>query len=57
MPEILELAVESLRRERLLDATNVAYALLKASPKDWQNELTERGTWEATLADGQDASP
>jgi hypothetical protein len=54
MPELLELAVEQLRRERLLRATNAAYQSLRDDPREWQAHLSERKQWEATLADGQD---
>ena len=56
MPEMLDQAVESLRRQRLLDSANEAYARLKQDPKQWQAELEERALWEATLADGQGTS-
>lgn len=56
MPEVLDQAVESLRRQRLLEAANEAYARLKQDPKQWQAELEERALWEATLADGQGRS-
>lgn len=56
MPEILEQAVEQLRRQRLLRATNDAYQALRDNPREWQAEVAEREQWEATLADGQDVS-
>lgn len=52
MPEVLEEAVEALRRQRILNATNEAYAKLKADPKAWAAELAEREAWDATTADG-----
>jgi predicted transcriptional regulator len=52
MPEILEQAIESLRRQRLLDASNAAYAALKQDAKGWKAELDERALWDATLSDG-----
>jgi predicted transcriptional regulator len=54
MPDVLELAVETLRRERLLDATNQAFAALKADPKTWKAEQAERAAWESTLKDGME---
>ena len=51
MPEVLDEAVESLRRARLLDETNRAYTGLRSDPKAWQAELAERAAWEATLGD------
>lgn len=53
MPDVLEQAIESLRRQKFLEATNDAYARLKQDPKQWRAELEERKAWEATLADGQ----
>lgn len=54
MPEVLEQAVESFRREVFLDAADAAYAALKRDAKAWQAELEERAIWEVTFADGQD---
>jgi predicted transcriptional regulator len=51
MPDILEQAVEALRRQRLLDDTNRAYAGLRKNPKAWRAELAERAEWDATLSD------
>jgi hypothetical protein len=54
MQEILEKAIESYRRKRLLEMGNLAYAALKDDPKAWEQELAERKLWENTLADGLD---
>jgi predicted transcriptional regulator len=51
MPDVLEQAVESLRRSRLLDESNRAYAALRDDPKAWKAEIAERKSWEATLSD------
>lgn len=51
MPEILDEAVEVLRRIRLLDETSRAFASLRSDPKAWRTELAERELWEATLSD------
>lgn len=51
MPDVLEQAVETLRRVRVLEETNDAYAALRDDPKAWQAELAERALWEATLGD------
>lgn len=48
----LERAVETLRRQTLLEETNRAYAALRDDPKRWAEEQAERAAWEATLADG-----
>jgi hypothetical protein len=48
----LEKAVETLRRQTILEETNRAYAALRSDPKKWREEQEERAAWEATLADG-----
>lgn len=45
-------AVETLRRQSLLEKTNHVYATLRSDPKLWGEELAERADWETTLADG-----
>jgi hypothetical protein len=52
MQAILRKALEAYRRERFLDAVNVAYAALRADPKAWAEELKERKVWDVTLLDG-----
>ena len=52
MPDVLEHAVEKLRRDVFLDAAEIAYAALKQNPKAWQAELAERALWDTTLSDG-----
>lgn len=51
MPEVLDEAVEALRRMRLLDETSRAYAALRDDPKAWRAALAEREAWSATLSD------
>lgn len=48
----LETAVETLRRQRMLEEANRAYAALQADPHRWAEEQAERAAWDATLADG-----
>ena len=48
----LEKAIETLRRQTLLEETNRAYAALRSNPKRWKQEQAERAAWDATLADG-----
>ncbi len=55
MQEIIEQAVEQYRRQRLLAATNAAYAALCADPDAWQEVKEERVVWDVTLADGLEA--
>jgi hypothetical protein len=52
MAALLDEAVETLRRQRLLEQTNAAYARLRADPDAWQEIDAERQAWDATLADG-----
>ena len=54
MQTLLDRAIESYRRQRFLEATNRAYAALRANPAAWKEELEERKRWDATLADGLD---
>ncbi len=52
MPEILARAVESYRRRRFLEEANAAYSILRNDAEAWREELEERDSWSATLADG-----
>jgi len=52
MAELLDEAVERLRRESVLEQANAAYAALRADPGAWADEQEERAEWEATLSDG-----
>jgi hypothetical protein len=54
MQELLEKAIETYRRKRLLEGGNQAYAALRNDAKAWEQELSERRLWESTLADGLD---
>jgi len=51
--EILAKAVESYRRELLLEDTNEAFSKLKEQADLWKGELGEREEWEGSLLDGQ----
>lgn len=50
--QILAKAVETYRRQRILEVTNAAYAAWKADPARWAEERRERALWETALADG-----
>lgn len=54
MQAVLEEAVALLEGQRLLEATNEAYAALRANPEAWQELQKERAEWEVTLSDGLD---
>lgn len=56
MPEVLDEAVEVLRRIRMLEDTSRAFAALRSDPKAWLAEMAEREQWEATLGDGLEDS-
>lgn len=50
--EIVALAVERLRRQRVLESANAGFAAIKKDSAAWSEELEERGIWESTVADG-----
>lgn len=52
MQDLIAEAVEAMRRRRILELTNAAYAALRADPDRWQDELDERSEWDVTLSDG-----
>lgn len=52
MHEVVDQAVELYRRQRLLAATNAAYAAVRANPAAWEDLQAERTELEGTLADG-----
>lgn len=52
--KLLDRMIEEYRRQRLLDEANAAYTALRNDEQAWQEELSERRAWEATLADGLD---
>jgi hypothetical protein len=52
MQAVLEQVLEQYRRQQLLEATNAAYAALRAAPEAWANLEQERLAWEQTRAEG-----
>jgi hypothetical protein len=52
MQEVVEQALELYDRQKLLEATNAAYAALRADPVAWQEFQTELAEWDVTLNDG-----
>jgi len=52
MQSVLAKAVETYRRQRIIEQTNAAYAELRGDPTAWQEEQQERAVWEVTLSDG-----
>mgnify|MGYP002779240503 FL=1 len=55
MQDLLVEAVEAMRRRRLLELTNAAYAEMREDAAAWQDEQDERTAWDVTLADGLEA--
>ena len=52
MQTVLGRALESYRRQRILQIGNDAYLAMRNDPEQWREELVERADWDATLADG-----
>jgi hypothetical protein len=52
MQAILDEAVETLRRKRLLEEVNAGYASLRNDAKAWAAVEAERREWDHTLRDG-----
>jgi hypothetical protein len=52
MQELLDDAVEALRRGQLYDEADRAYARLQADPGAWAEEVRERQAWDAAPLDG-----
>lgn len=52
MQSVIDQAIEDLRRNRMLEATNSAFSALKADKEAWREETAEREIWENTLLDG-----
>jgi predicted transcriptional regulator len=50
--EVVALAIERLRRQRILESANAGFAAMKRDAGVWREELDERGSWESTLANG-----
>lgn len=54
MQVVLEHAIEEYRRNRILNETNAAYAVLRQDPEAWHEVEVERDELAGTLADGLD---
>ena len=50
--EIVDRAVEELRRKLLFEEANAAYTALQEQPAAWKEIEREREVWDATLTDG-----
>lgn len=51
MQAIVEKAIEELRRKRMIEEANTAYAALRNDPDLWREESEERRLSEATVRD------
>ena len=56
MTATLSNAIRALRRQRVLEQTNLAYEALRRDQAAASAEVAERETWDATLADGLEDS-
>ena len=54
IPEVVERAVDDLRRRRFLEGLAEDFERLRADPVAWEEELEERKAWDCTLQDGLD---
>jgi predicted DNA-binding protein len=52
MQTVLDEAIESYRRQQLLEEANAAFAALRADKEAWEAEQEERAAWDVTLEDG-----
>jgi hypothetical protein len=51
MIEVLARAIDAYSRQSFLEGLNADFADLRADPKQWHEELAERGAWDAALTD------
>lgn len=56
MQTVLDRALETYRRQRLLQQANIAFATLRENSTEWKAEQEERSLWESTLGDGLEES-
>ena len=52
MQQVLERAIETYRRQRILAEVNAAYATVHEDAAAWDDLARERSAWDATLPDG-----
>lgn len=56
MLSVLDDAIETYRRQVILEESNRAYAALRRNPKAWKEEVKERKIWDRALMDGLEES-
>ncbi len=54
VPDVLERLVRDQWGQRIMDAHNAAYAVLRDDPVAWSEEQAERAVYDGALADGLD---
>jgi hypothetical protein len=54
LQEVIDEAVEDLRRKLFFDGLDADFARLQSDPDAWREELRERAEWDTTLPDGLD---
>jgi hypothetical protein len=50
--QVLDRALNAFERDRLLDAINAGYAVIKGDPAQWEADRKEHELWDVTLSDG-----
>jgi predicted transcriptional regulator len=50
---IVERALETYRRAKLLEATNAAFEAWRSNPEAWAEEQAERALWDGASADDE----
>lgn len=51
---VLATAIETYRRQRILEDANAAFAALRENPETWAEEKKERELWDRAITDGVD---
>ena len=51
MTDVLAKAIDAYHRQAFLEGLNRDFAALRSDAKAWKEELAERDSWDATLAD------
>ena len=51
MADVLAKAIDFYRRKVFLEGLNADFGVLRSDSKAWKEELAERRSWDATLAD------
>lgn len=49
---VLDILVEEARRRRRIDEISRGYAMMREDRSEWEDELSQRAEWDATLGDG-----